>query len=103
MDEWTKTAWREWRRGPCAAGAAAVAVMRACRGTLKGARRPLLECALVLCGDPWPQVSDPTRRALSALQDQGEGNFTSNHIRSFAHYTLIIRSLYAHYSLIRST
>jgi hypothetical protein len=54
-----------------AAGAAAVSVMRTCRGTLKGAARALLEVALVLCGDPWLQVSEPTRRALDALEADG--------------------------------
>jgi hypothetical protein len=54
-----------------AAGAAAISVMRLCPWTLRGASRALLECALVLCGDPWPQVSSPTRRSLADLEAAG--------------------------------
>jgi len=53
------------------AGEAAADLMQHCRGTLKGASRRLVECVLVLCGDPWPRVSDAMRRRMRDLDDAG--------------------------------
>ena len=56
------------RRG---ASAAATAVMRRCADTLRGAKRTLLECALVARGDPWDSVSAPAALALDGLRRDG--------------------------------
>ena len=56
------------RRTSCAA---ATAVMRSCADTLRGAKRTLLECALVARGDPWDSVSAPAALALDGLRRDG--------------------------------
>ena len=56
------------RRASCAA---ATAVMRSCADTLRGAKRTLLECALVARGDPWDSVSAPAALALDGLRRDG--------------------------------
>lgn len=56
------------RRASCAA---ATAVMRLCADTLRGAKRTLLECALVARGDPWDSVSAPAALALDGLRRDG--------------------------------
>ena len=45
--------------------------MRRCADTLRGAKRTLLECALVARGDPWDSVSAPAALALDGLRRDG--------------------------------
>ena len=53
------------------AALAAAAVIKHCHRTLRGAKRTLLECALVARGDPWDAVSGPATEVLDGLRSDG--------------------------------